>query len=106
MEQWDPLIQQAAESTGLPANYIKATIWAESNGDSSSSSQNPDGQHTDVGVMQESNYTYSDVMKDQPNAPRGLSANNPNDNIMMGAWELKGQGRCRWRKSSGRIRRL
>ncbi len=89
MDQWDTQIAEAAKSTGLPANYIKATIWAESNGNPNDPSKNPDGKHTDLGVMQESDYTYSDVMKDQPNAPRGLKASNPADNIMMGAWELK-----------------
>ena len=89
MDRWDAQIAAAAKSTGLPANYIKATIWAETNGNPNDPSKNPDGKHTDLGVMQESDYTYSDVMKDQPNAPRGLKASNPADNIMMGAWELK-----------------
>lgn len=89
LDQWDPQIEAAAKSTGLPANFIKATLWAESRGNPNDPSQNPDGQHTDEGVMQISDYTYGDVMKNQPNAPRGLSASNPADNIMMGAWELK-----------------
>lgn len=45
--------------------------------------------HTDKGLMQISDHTYGLVMESQPNAPRGLKASNPNDNIMMGAWELK-----------------
>jgi hypothetical protein len=89
LDQWDPQIEEAAKSTGLPANFIKATLWAESRGNPNDPSQNPDGQHTDEGVMQISDYTYGDVMQNQPNAPRGMTAGNPADNIMMGAWELK-----------------
>lgn len=89
LDQWDPQIEEAAKSTGLPANFIKATLWAESRGNPNDPSQNPDGEHTDEGVMQISDYTYGDVMQNQPNAPRGLTAGNPADNIMMGAWELK-----------------
>lgn len=89
LDRWDAQIEAAAKSTGLPANFIKATLWAESRGNPNDPSDNPDGKHRDLGVMQISNYTYGDVMKDQPNAPRGLDAANPDDNIMMGAWELK-----------------
>ena len=89
LDRWDQQIKEAAESTGLPANFIKATIWAESRGNPNDPSQNPDGKHQDLGVMQISDYTYSDVMKNQPNAPKGLQAGNQSDNIMMGAWELK-----------------
>ncbi len=45
--------------------------------------------HVDKGLMQISDHTYGLVMESQPNAPRGLKADNPDDNIMMGAWELK-----------------
>jgi len=89
MDRWDNQIAAAAKSTGLPPNYIKATMWAESRGNPSDPSQNPDGQHTDEGVMQISDYTYGDVQSNQANAPKGLKAGNPADNIMMGAWELK-----------------
>ncbi len=89
MDKWDAQISKASISTGLPANYIKAVIWAESRGNPDDPSQNPDGSHTDLGVMQISDYTYGDVMKNQPKAPRNLHANKPEDNIMMGAWELR-----------------
>jgi soluble lytic murein transglycosylase-like protein len=89
LDRWDDQVAAAAESTGLPANFIKATLWAESRGNPDDPSQNPDGQHTDLGVMQISDYTYGDVMQNQPDAPRGLQAANPDDNVMMGAWELK-----------------
>jgi hypothetical protein len=89
LDKWDAQFQAASRSTGLPANYIKAVAWAESRGNAGEFSHNPDGSHDDLGVMQISDYTYSDVMKDQPNAPRGLHANKASDNIMMGAWELR-----------------
>jgi hypothetical protein len=89
LDKWDVQFQAASRSTGLPANYIKAVAWAESRGNSGEFSHNPDGAHDDLGVMQISDYTYSDVMKDQPKAPRGLHANKASDNIMMGAWELR-----------------
>lgn len=89
LDRWDDQIASAAQSTGLPANYIKATLWAESRGNPDDPSLNPDGEHSDLGVMQISDYTYGDVMQNQPNAPRDLQAANPDDNIMMGAWELK-----------------
>ena len=50
MDQWDSQIQQAAVSTGLPANYIKATIWAESRGNPNDPSQNPEMNAIDEGV--------------------------------------------------------
>lgn len=89
VDRWDAQFQAASRSTGLPANYIKAVAWAESRGNPSDASSNPDGKHSDLGVMQISDYTYGDVMKNQPKAPRGLHASNPSDNIMMGAWELR-----------------
>lgn len=89
LDRWDAQIEAAAKSTGLPANFIKATLWAESRGNPNDPSQNPDGEHQDLGVMQISDYTYSDVLSSQPNAPQGLKASNQSDNIMMGAWELK-----------------
>ncbi len=89
LDRWDAQIQAAAESTGLPANYIKATVWAESRGNPETKSHNDGNGHTDHGLMQISDHTYGLVMKSQPKAPRGLKADNPDDNIMMGAWELK-----------------
>jgi|GEM_PF-7029045 len=89
MDRWDAQIEAAAKSTGLPANYIKATIWAESRGNPDDPSKNPEMDAIDEGVMQISDETYSDVTSSQPNAPKGLKAGNPDDNIMMGAWELK-----------------
>lgn len=89
LDRWDAQFAAASRSTGLPANFLKAVAWAESRGKSSASSHNPDGKHDDLGVMQISDYTYSDVLKHQPKAPRGLHASNPADNIMMGAWELR-----------------
>lgn len=89
MDRWDGQIAAASRSTGVPANYIKATMWAESRGNPGQPTQNPDGQTIDYGLMQISDRTYGDVMQHQPNAPRGLHAANQDDNIMMGAWELK-----------------
>jgi soluble lytic murein transglycosylase-like protein len=89
LDRWDAQIQAAAESTGLPPNYIKGTIWAESRGKPETETVNGGNGHIDKGLMQISDHTYGLVMKSQPNAPRGLRADNPNDNIMMGAWELK-----------------
>lgn len=89
LDRWDDQFAAASASTGLPANYLKAVAWAQSRGDANASSNNPDGKHVDLGVMQISDYTYRDVWRNQPGAPRGLRAADPADNIMMGAWELR-----------------
>lgn len=89
LDRWDAQIQAAAEETGLPANYIKATMWAESRGRPETESHNDGNGHTDYGLMQISDHTYGLVRQTQDNAPSGLKAEDDEDNIRMGAWELK-----------------
>jgi hypothetical protein len=89
MDRWDGQIAAAAKATGVPANYIKATMWAESRGNPNAPTLNPDGRTTDYGLMQISDRTYGDVMANHQEAPRNLKAANVTDNILMGAWELK-----------------
>jgi hypothetical protein len=89
LDRWDAQFAAASRSTGLPANYLKAVAWAQSRGDADASSNNPDGKHVDLGVMQISDYTYGDVLRNQSRAPRDLRAADPADNIMMAAWELR-----------------
>jgi ribosomal protein L15 len=89
LDRWDAQFSAASKSTGLPANYLKAVAWAQSRGNPDEATNNPDGKHVDLGVMQISDYTYSDVLENQPGAPRGLRASDPDGNIMMAAWELR-----------------
>jgi len=85
LDQWNDAINKAAEKTGLDPNLIKAMIYAESSGDPSTSTINPGDGAPDVGLMQISQSTYESLS----GAPAGLDINNPTDNIMAGAFELK-----------------
>ena len=89
MDQWDADIEAASKETGVPANLIKSTIYSESSGRPEVSTQNVGGW-TDHSLMQTSNENYyGRVTSQMPDAPTGLDAANPKDNIRMGAWTLK-----------------
>jgi soluble lytic murein transglycosylase-like protein len=92
-------INKAAKETGLDPNLIAAVMWKESRGNKNESSANPDPKiGTDVGRMQISQTTYDDLRKNHPELP-ALDVNNPEQNILAGAYELKFDGQ----KSGGNL---
>jgi soluble lytic murein transglycosylase-like protein len=89
LDRYDADIARASQSTGVDADYIKATMFAESRMDPTTQSVNPDGTD-DYGLMQIGTQRYAGVQERMEGAPANLDLkNNPSDNIMAGAWELK-----------------
>ena len=89
MQQYRAAIEAASVKTGVPANRIAAVMWAESRGNLNNpeTSRNSDGT-SDVGLMQIGQRRYDNDIKGTIGGP-DLDVNNPADNIMAGAFELK-----------------
>lgn len=84
IQKWKAQIEEASAKTGLPANYIAATMWAESRGNPNDKSNNPEEKgRVDMGLMQISQQTAHEV------GAGGLNVDNPGQNILAGAMELK-----------------
>ena len=94
-------IKAAAQASGLDPNLIGGVMWAESRGNQSTTTKNVDGTQ-DVGLMQISNERWQkDVIPNLTSEqratieqvtgkmPEELDMNNPADNVIGGAMELR-----------------
>jgi hypothetical protein len=101
LDQWGDAINKAASVTGLDPNLIGGQIWAESRGDPNSVSTNADGTQ-DLGLTQIGqerwlrdivpNLTPEERAKIEEvtgKKPEELDMNNPEENVIGGAMELK-----------------
>ncbi len=87
IEQYREEILSAYHATGIPPEIIAAQMWHESRGDMSTASTNIDGSQ-DVGLMQ-IGQARADEYLHHFGASGSLDVQNPADNIMAGAIELK-----------------
>ncbi len=87
-EQYRSAVNAASVRTGVPANRIAATIWAESRATLNDpiSTRNSDGT-TDHGLMQIGQERYDTVIRAEVGGPP-LDVRNSADNIMAGAFAL------------------
>jgi soluble lytic murein transglycosylase-like protein len=83
IKRYKAAIEQASRVTGVDANLIAAQIWAESRGNPYERSINPEDHNADVGLMQISQQTYDGL-----HTGVKLDVNNPEQNILAGAYEI------------------
>jgi hypothetical protein len=100
MQPWESGIEKASNISGLNPNIIGGQVWAESRGNPNTTSPNPDGKTTDVGLMQISQSRWEHdvcphltqeqrqkIYQETHKSPEQLNMNLPQDNLIGGALE-------------------
>jgi soluble lytic murein transglycosylase-like protein len=87
MDRWDPLIADAAQRTGVPADWIRAVMHVESGGRTMLSEDEPMTSHAGaVGIMQVMPNTYAQM---RTQYKLGADPYDPRDNVYAGAAYLR-----------------
>ncbi len=99
VDRWADDIVAASKATGVPVAKITAMVYAESSGDPTTVSTNPEAGDKDVGLTQISDKRYNGgydendggvaAAQKKNGAPAHLDVNDPAQNILAGAWELR-----------------
>jgi len=87
MNRWDPFIAQASKSFGVPQNWIRAVMQAESGGRTMQSETQPIVSHEGaMGLMQLMPSTYDEMRKQYG---LGRDPHDPHDNVMAATAYLR-----------------
>lgn len=91
IDEFMPMIEAAAEKTGVPADVLAGMLWQESRGKINAGSTNGGNGLNDTGLMQVNPNKFAELQEDHPEL-RGKNLSDPETNILAAAYfmsELK-----------------